>query len=98
MAKVGALPSQNIIKGYKGKLDYFVQHGQVYVRSWPRKPRQPRSAPVQAQWAAWTYASRLFHIIDGTVYPAYQAMADGSPRTARDVATSLYYGKDMAID
>lgn len=90
MAKISAFPSQDIISGYKGTLDYAVCRGISYCRSWPRSPGRKRSASVEAQWPVFADATSLWNSLDDFVQDAYRTMASGSTLSGRDMMVKMY--------
>lgn len=90
MAKLAALPSQDIISGYKGTLDFYVWMGIPVCRSWPRSPGRKRSASVEAQWPVFTDAASLWPTLDKYVQDAYNTMASGSTLSGRDMMMKMY--------
>lgn len=95
MVKLAGVPPRGIVLGFKGALDFYSWKGIVVVRRWPRKPTQPRSAAVQAQWADFKTITQGFKTIDVTVVPALSSMASGTQVTTKDVAVQLYYGNAL---
>ena len=90
MAKITKLPSQGIIDGFKGVLDFYVYMGIACVRSWPKSPGKLRSDPVQAQWPAWTYAAKEWSNLSADVQDAYRKLATNSGLSGRDMFTRSY--------
>lgn len=90
MAKLTALPEQAIISGFKGKLDFYVNNGVPCVRAWPRPPLQARTASVQAQWPAFSYASKEWSNLSLVVQNAYRHLASSSGLSGRDMQVRAY--------
>ncbi|MBA7524592.1 hypothetical protein ES705_16733 [subsurface metagenome] len=90
MAKLTNLPALEIIAGYKGTIDFYVHDGIACARSWPRSPGHDRAPAVQAQWPAWTIASRLWALTDTATKDAFNAMAAGTNLTGRDIQVKSY--------
>ncbi len=90
MAIIKRLPSQAIIDGFKGTLDYYVCMGIPCVRMWPRSPGKNRTAAVKAQWPAWTTASREWSNLSPAVQDAYRTLATNSGLSGRDMFTRAY--------
>lgn len=90
MAKITAMPSQDIIDGYKGTLDFYVHRGINCVRKWPASPGKIRSQAVMAQWPIFSNASRLWNQLTPAARQPYVAMAVSTNLTARDVFTKSY--------
>lgn len=90
MAKISALPSYEIISGFKGTIDYYVHKGLICVRKWPRSPGHHRSPAVEAQWPIFTKATQLYIQLSPEVVALYREMASGTPYTARDLFMRSY--------
>jgi len=90
MAKLTTLPSQDIISGLKGKIDFYLWMGIPVARKWPRSPGKRRAPAVEAQWPAWTTASRLWNLMDDEIRQSYVETAHGTNLSGRDLATKAY--------
>ncbi len=90
MAKITGMPSEAIISGFKGTLDFYIHDGQPCVRKWPASPGHRRSPAVEAQWPAFTYAAREWNNLSPAVREAYETMAEGTALAARDWFTRSY--------
>lgn len=97
MTKIANLPATSIILGFRGVIDYFCWKGMYLARSWPQKPRQPRSPAVKAQYAPFAFISQQATTIDLSTRTAYESMAWQTERTFRDYQIDLFYGKDVDI-
>lgn len=90
MAKLTALPSQAIIDGFKGTLDFYEYMGIPVARAWPRKPTGPRTTAVQAQWPAFKIAAKEWTNLSQIVQDAYRKLATNSGLTGRDMQVRAY--------
>lgn len=90
MAKITKLPGMDIISGFKGTLDFYVHMGQPCVRSWPKSPGHDRAPLVQAQWPAFTIASKAWAYLAPEVQSAYNRMSAGLRLTGRDIFIKSY--------
>lgn len=90
MAKITKLPGLNIIKGFRGTLDFYVWMGIACVRSWPRSPGRKRAPAVEAQWSAFSEATKLWSQLSPEVQDAYNRMAAGTHLTGRDLSVKCY--------
>ena len=104
MVVLKKLPGQDIIKGFRGKIDFYIYHascdpeigavGIPVARSWPSPPSGPRAPLVQAQWPAWTFASKSWNYLSPLVQDAQESGMSG-----RDLYTksfiSDYFRKDQ---
>lgn len=90
MAKILVMPSEGIISGFKGKLDYYFNMGIPCARKWPRSPGSRRTPAVMAGWASFSYASKEWVNLTQAVQDAYREMAGSSGLSARDVQQRAY--------
>lgn len=90
MAKVPRLPALAIIDGFKGTLDFYLWKGIICVRSWPRSPGKKRSPLVEAQWPAFTIASRLWNELPLEERDNFNRLASNSGLSGRDLAQRAY--------
>lgn len=92
MAKILQMPRQEIIDGFKGVLDFYRWKGIVCVRSWPRKPKMPRSIPVQATAQLFGDLATAFTDTPPNIRARATEMASGTKWTWRDVRYRAAYG------
>lgn len=100
MAKLTELPHMDIISGFKGKLDFYINYqtkdpetrgsGIVCARKWPRSPGHRRAPAVEAQWAAFAYAAAHWTALSPEIQAAYNEMASGTGLSGRDFFTRSY--------
>lgn len=90
MAKIKKLPSQAIVDGFKGTIDFYLWKGIPCVRKWPRSPGHFRTTAVMAQWPTWTYVSKIWNSLSPTVRDAYIALSAGTHMSGRDLFTKSY--------
>ena len=90
MVKIRRFPSEAIISGFKGSLDYYEHNGVACVRTWPRSPGHARSAAVTAQWPLFAYASRSWTALTPALQTLYNHQATGTILTGRDLFTRSY--------
>lgn len=90
MAILRALPSSEIVSGFKGKVDFYLWHTIKCARRWPKSPGKHRSPAVEAQWPAFTTASRLWNELSPEIRQAYDSMAQGGALNGRDLAARAY--------
>lgn len=81
------MPSQEIIDGFKGRVDFYEYMGMPVARRWPRSPGQPRSLAVQAQWSLFAEVQQGWTPLTAEIKEAYAAMAEGTDYTSRDMFT-----------
>ncbi len=92
MAKLTALPSLDIIRGFKGTLDFYIRRGVPCVRKWPHTPRSRRTPATIAAASLFGGILKSYRLVADTVLEAYQQNAKGIPRTPRDVYVSGVLG------
>ncbi len=90
MAKLTALPSQAIISGFKGTIDFYRYMGIPVARKWPRSPGRKRAPAVEAQWSAFTTASRSWGEMSEQLQMAYSETAAGTNMSGRDLSAKAY--------
>lgn len=90
MAKLKKLPSQRIIDGFKGTVDFYVYMGIPCARSWPRSPGPDRAPAVEAQWLPFAWASANWNNLSPSVREAYINQATGTNLTSRDLFTKSF--------
>ena len=84
------MPSEGIISGFRGKIDYYLCRGQACARKWPRSPGSKRDPAVMAGWASFSYASQEWINLTQVVQDAYNEMAGASGLSGRDVQQRAY--------
>lgn len=100
MVRLKTLPSLAIISGFRGVIDYYVYHpscvaetgvkGTPCARRWPRSPGHHRAPAVEAQWAAFSEAAKLWAQTSPEVQDSYNKMASTTGLTGRDLFTRGY--------
>lgn len=90
MAKLTEIPSQAIIDGYKGKVDFYLWNGVPCARKWPRSPGHSRAPTVQATWPAFSYIASQWNTLSDDIRERYNSMASGTGLNGRDVFTRSY--------
>lgn len=92
MARLDALPSIDIIHGFKGILDFYLWKGLPCVRSWPRMSKAKQTEGTKAAAALFGRISTDYRTLAPLVLQAFQEAAKDQPRTARDLYISAVYG------
>lgn len=90
MAKITRMPNEAIISGFKCKVDFYYYMGVPCCRAWPRSPGHRRAPAVEAQWAAFSYATREWNNLSPEIRRAYEELATGSGLSGRDMAMRAY--------
>jgi len=93
MARIKALPGLDVIKGFKGTIDFALWRGLPYARSWPRTPRHHLTPATLAAAALFGEILKSYHLLADTLYEAFQEDAADQPRIPRDIFMSAVYGK-----
>lgn len=87
MAKILKMPSQEIINGFKGTIDFYLWNKIPCVRRWPRSPGHHRAPLVEAQWPTFAWASSNWNSLTSEIQDAYRAMSSGTNMSGRDLFT-----------
>lgn len=90
MVKLTEIPSQAIISGFKGTVDFYLWMGIPVARQWPRSPGKKRSAEVEAQWPTFTYAAQEWNNLSEAMQAAYYEMAQAGGLDGRDLQMRAY--------
>jgi len=90
MAKITAMPSLEIISGFKGIVDFYVHNGIPCARRWPHSPGHRRAPLVEAQWPILAHAAKSWNTIPPEIRQAYEWMASDTGLSARDMFTRAY--------
>ncbi|MBA7698090.1 hypothetical protein ES703_106765 [subsurface metagenome] len=90
MTILTALPELAIINGFKGTVDFYLWMGIPVARTWPRSPGPRRAPAVEAQWPAFTIASRLWNQMSPYVQAAYRTTSAGTNLSGRDLSVKAY--------
>lgn len=90
MARLTALPHQDIIDGLKGSIDFYVHRGIPCARSWPKSPGKLRSPAVVAQWSPFRVASQEWKFLSPAVQASYNVLATNSGLSGRDMQVRAY--------
>lgn len=92
MALIKAMPSQAVISGLRGVLDFYEYCNLVIVRSWPRMRIKERAPGVVAAQSGLAYASNMYSDLPAHVVQSWEFLADQSNLTARDWLIRAYLG------
>jgi len=92
MARIDVLPSIEIIRGFKGILDFYLWKGLPCVRAWPRwRPARQSNASRNAA-LLFGAVIKAFSLTHNAVLQQLELEATGIPRTPRDIYVSGIYG------
>lgn len=92
MAKVSALPSLEVIGALKGVLDYYYWKGIPCVRKWPHTPMSHRTQASLDSAQLFGQIAQGWALVGGWVKDLYNQMAEGTPRTGRDLYMAGVHG------
>ncbi len=90
MAKIKSMVADDVISGFKGKLDYYVWCGIPCVRKWPRSPGGKRAPAVEAQWPVFSEAASYWQQLTPEVQATYNKMASDTGLSGRDMFARGY--------
>lgn len=90
MAVVTAMPSEAIIGGFKGSVDFYYYMGLAVARKWPKKIGRLRSEAVTAQWSPFAVATREWSNLSPEVQASYNSLCIGSRLSGRDMQQRAY--------
>ena len=102
MAKLKALPHLNIIDGFKGTIDFYVNYqtrdpelrgaGIPCARRWPRSPGHRRAPAVEEGWFSFTYASQSWNFLTPEIQQAYRDLSADTNMSGRDLYMKSFLG------
>lgn len=90
MAKIAKMPGLEVIDGFKGVIDFYVNMGLACARSWPRSPGHDRAPAVMDKWPAFSWAASNWQTLSQDIRDAFNAMAVGTNLTGRDIFVKSY--------
>lgn len=92
MVKLIEIPPPEVVRAYKGQIDFYVQNGQALARKWPSSPnlgRAPGSRHGQDLLKASAANWRGCH---SSMKRVYNQAAQGSGCNGKDLFTACFYG------
>lgn len=90
MAKIGKLPDQQIIDGFKGVVDFYLYMGIPCARKWPVwKPREP-TLLEKANQEKFAYINKAYKTLPVEIIEAFEREASATPFTAKDLVVRAY--------
>jgi len=92
MARIDALPSIEIIRGFKGILDFYVWRGLPCVRAWPKYRPAKQTAASLATALVFGAIIKSYRLLGDLPLDAYRDDAQDQTRTARDIMVTGAYG------
>lgn len=92
MAVLGAPLDPVTVSSLKGTLDYYVWRGLPVVRSWPKKPKMPRTAAVTAAYIDFGLTSKALSSLPIELQNAAVQLVALEDWTWKDVWTAALFG------
>lgn len=92
MARIKALPGLEVIRGFKGVIDFYLWKGLPCARKWPHTPRSHLTAATLASAQLFGEIALAYNQLANEVLAAFQEDAADQPRTARDIFMSATLG------
>lgn len=90
MVVLKKLPSQAIVDGFKGTVDFYMYKDTACARSWPRYyPRDP-TAPERANQDAFAYVNQVARDLPVFIVDQYKRMAASTPFSWKDLIVRAY--------
>lgn len=85
MVVLKEMVGQKVIDGFRGVIDFYYWKIIPVARTWPRKPKGPRSPASQLTAQIFKQASEVFHDVTPAVQEAYAEMVTGTNLTWKDM-------------
>lgn len=92
MARLTALPSVDIIRGFKGTLDFYLWKGLPCVRAWPRWRPARQTDASKASAALFGAVVKGYNLLGEGPLTAFREAATDQTRSARDIYVSAVLG------
>ncbi len=85
MARLRRMPSQVIIDGFKGTIDFYLYMGIPVARKWPIwRPREPYAVERSNQ-DDFARINKAYSTLPVEILTAYKTLAQGTPFTGKDL-------------
>lgn len=92
MAVLDALPAIEVIRGFKGTIDFYIRRGTPCARAWPRYRPARQTAPSKASAALFGQIIKGWALLGAYPKALFAQAARHQPRTARDLYVSAVLG------
>lgn len=92
MVRLPSLPDLEIIKGFRGHVDFAVWKGIPYARKWPRTPRSHLTPATLAAAQVFGAILKAYALLAGLAKDLYAQDAADQTRTGRDIYVSAVLG------
>ena len=97
MAKLNAMPSQAIVDGLAGCVDFYLWRGIPCARKWPRCTAIPRTTGEQLAAAEFAYINKQAKNVPPNIQATYIELAAASSLTWKDWLTRLYLSGSSSL-
>lgn len=92
MPVIKTMPALEVIRGFKGTLDFYLWKGLPCVRKWPHTPRAHLTQGTLDANAIFVAIIQAYGLLGGTVKALFKEAAADQPRTGRDLFVTATYG------
>jgi len=92
MALLAAMPSQDVIDGLRGSVDFYRWCNLVIARSWPHYTPENMTARTKAQATAFAYLLSQTNSLPAHVVESWEWLASQSKLAWRDWMARAYLG------
>lgn len=92
MARLDALPSKDIIHGFRGIIDFYLWRGLPVARSWPKMGKPQMTQATIDAGETFGAISSAYADQAGQILEALTEDAGDQNRTARDIYMSAAHG------
>lgn len=90
LARLDKMPSQEIIDGLKGVVDFYYWKGIPCARKWPHWAKREPTPDEKAAQDRFAYAARSWKNLPEYVKAAYNNMAASTFNTGREIYMRTY--------
>ena len=90
MVKLMQMPPQEVVDGFKGKIDFYFWNRMPIVRMWPRYPKR-KPYPLEKQWQdIFAYIVKWWKDLPDNIKLAFAREANRTKYSPRDLLTRAY--------
>lgn len=93
MPRLPSLPSAEVIKGFRGVVDFAEWRGIAYVKKYPKFDRSKLTAGTLEAASQFADVSRLYSLLDPQLKSEIYAEFGHDPLAARDYFIRATYGR-----
>lgn len=91
MVKLAYIPSQAVIDGFRGVVDFACQLGIPYARKWPAPPCGDPPLSVTTKWEPFSYINKAAKDLPSVFIKALRRSSSDSNQSWKDLLIILYY-------